>query len=303
MLRTCRFVMITLALPCNALMAHTQPPIKVNVPDDVELLRDVEFGKGGERGLKLHILRPKTSPKEPLPVLVYINGGGWSTDNKDMGIARLILAAQQGYFCVTIEHRLVVEKKGNPPAPLPAQIEDCKCAVRYLRAKAKEYHLDTKRIGAWGGSSGGHLAALLGTSTNAKDLDGTGGWPGFSSQVHAVCSYCPPTDLLAAEWPEGMKTGLFTRLLGGHPKDKMDLAVKASPITYITKDSPPFLIMHGDKDGIVPFKQGERLYLALKKAGVEVTFETVKGKGHEELDPRNEFAMKFFNKHFKSSGK
>jgi acetyl esterase/lipase len=238
-----------------------------------------------------------------MPVLVYINGGGWSSDNKDMGIARLILAAQQGYFCVTIEHRLCAEKKGNPPAAFPAQIEDCKCAVRYLRAKAKEYHLDTNRIGAWGGSSGGHLAALLGTSANAKDLEGTGGWPGLSSQVHAVCAYCPPTDFLAAEWPEGMRNGLFTRLLGGHPKDKADLAKKASPMTYIARECPPFLIMHGSADNLVPFKQGERLFEALKKAGVEASFETVKGKGHEELDPGNVYAMKFFNKQFKSSDK
>jgi acetyl esterase/lipase len=218
-----------------------------------------------------------------------------------MAIPKLILAAQHGYFCVTIQHRTSGE------GVFPAQIEDCKCAVRFLRAKAQNYRLDTDHIGVWGGSSGGHLSALLATSSDAKDFEGTGGWPEFSSKVHAACVYAPAIDFLSADWPERHNTGpggASFRLLGGDPrKDKAELAKKASPLTYITRNSPPFLVLHGDKDVTVPPEQGKHLYEALKKAGVEVAFETISGKAHVELDPLNEHAMKFFDKHFKSSGK
>jgi acetyl esterase/lipase len=269
-----------------ACVVGVSPAQQPKVPDDVELLRNVEFGKGGKQALKLHILRPKQLPNEPMPVLVYINGSAWAADNKDMGIPRLILAAQHGYFCLTIQHRTSGE------AVFPAQIEDCKCAVRFLRAKAKDYHLDTNHIGMWGGSSGGHLSALVATSADAKELEGNGGWQEFSSRVHAACVYFPAVDLLSADFPArhlAGPNGVAFKLLGGDPrKDKADLAKKMSPLTYITKDSPPFLIMHGDKDTTVPIEQGKLLYEALKKVGVEVAFETVNGKRHEELDPRNE---------------
>ena len=298
--RIYRFGMMAFAVIFICVVGNL-PAQQPKVPDDVELLRNVEFGKGGKQVLKMHILRPKNLPKEPMPVLVFINGSAWTKDNKDLGIPRLILAAQHGYFCATIQHRTSGE------AVFPAQIEDCKCAVRFLRAKAKDYHLDTYRIGMWGGSSGGHLSALVATSANAKDLEGTGGWQEFSSRVHAACVYFPAVDLRSADFPARHNTGpngVAFRLLGGDPrKDKAELAKKASPLTYITKGSPPFFIMHGDKDMTVPLEQSKLLYEALKKAGVEVTFETVKGKGHEEIDPRNEYAMKFFDKHFKSSGK
>ena len=124
------------------------------VPDNVELLRNVPFGKGGNQVLTMHILRPKPLPMEPMPVLVYINGSAWGRDNKDMAIGWLISTAQQGYFGATIQVRTTAE------GVFPAQIEDCKCAVRFLRAKAKDYHLDPDRIGIWGESSGGHLAAV-----------------------------------------------------------------------------------------------------------------------------------------------
>lgn len=299
MTRTFRFGMLPIAviLACAVGVAPAQQP---KVPDDVEFLRNVEFGKGGKLTLKMHIARPKTLPKEPMPVLVYINGSAWASDNKDMGIPRILLAAQHGYFCVSIQHRT------SGQAVFPAQIEDSKCAVRFLRAKAKEYHLDTSHIGMWGGSSGGHLSALMATTADVKEFEGTGGWQDFSSRVHAACVYAPAIDLLSPDFPERHlgPNGVAFKLLGGDPrKEKMDLAKKMSPLTYISKDTPPFLIVHGDNDKTVPHEQGKLLYEALKKAGVEVTFETAKGKAHEELDPRNEYAMKFFDKHFKKGAK
>ena len=281
----------------SALAAQQKPPAKS--PDDVEWLRNIEFGKGGEQKLTMHILRPKKLPKEPMPVLVYIHGSAWMRDNKDLAVARLIATAQQGYFGAAIQVRTSGE------AAFPAQIEDSKCAIRFLRAKAKEYHIDTNRIGVWGDSSGGHLSALMGTSGNAKELEGNGGWAEFSSRVHAVCPMCPAIDFQSPDWPErhNMPNGPAFRLLRGDPrKDKMELAKKASPLTYITKECPPFFIVHGDNDRTVPYSQGKLLYDALKKAGVEATLHTIKGGDHGVVHQQDKLVVtEFFDKQFKKA--
>jgi len=274
------------------------------VPDNVEMLRNVEFGKGGNLMLTMHILRPKLLPKEPMPVLVYINGSAWMRDNKDMAVGRLIGTAQKGYFGATIQIRTSDE------AIFPAQIEDAKCAIRYLRAKAKEYNIDTNRIGIWGESSGGHLSALLAVTADVKEFEGDGGWPEFSSRVNCACSMCPAIDFLSPDWPprhNAGPNGPSFKLLGGDPtkdKDKADLARKASPLTYITKDSPPFFIVHGDADTTVPHSQGELLLAALKKAGVEATLYTIKGGNHASVHAYNDLVVReFFDKHLKNGDK
>jgi acetyl esterase/lipase len=261
------------------------------VPDSVELLRDVEYGKGGDRPLKMHILRPKTTPKEAMPVLVWIHGGGWQAGSKDSGIGRLSPYAQRGYFCASIEYRFSSE------AVFPAQIEDSKCAIRFLRAKAKEYNLDPERVGVWGMSAGGHLVALLGTAGQVKELEGKGGWPEFSSRVQAVCDFCGPADFLA--WADKSHPAVL-KLLGGPVKDNKDKAVKASPVSHISKNVPPFLIVHGDQDNTVPLSQSESLHEALKKAGADVTLHVVKGGGHGFGSPEiDKLVSEFFDKHLK----
>lgn len=288
-----RWIVVCFALSALGVSAlQAQQP---NVPDNVQLLRDVEFGTGGNIKLKLHIIRPKTTPAEPMPVLVYINGSAWMKDNKDLAIGRLITAAQRGYFCVTIQVRTSGE------TVFPGMLEDTKCAVRYLRAKAKDYHIDTDHIGIWGESSGGHLSAMVGLTAKLKDFDGTGGWPKYSSEVHAVCSMCPAVDVLVADWParHNQPGGPVFRLLGGNPaedKKLKDLAIKASPLTYISKEAPPFYVVHGDADNTVPYTQGKLLYDALKKAGVDATFENVPGGGHGAVHERDTQAIEFFDK-------
>ena len=169
-------------------------------------------------------------------------------------------------------------------ALFPAQIEDCKAAIRWLRAHAKEYNLDAQRFGVWGSSAGGHLVALVGASGDVKAFD-VGANLGVSSRVQAVCDYYGPTDFTVfvttpgyeqhagAEAPEG-------KLLGGAVMENKDKAARANSITYVTPDDPPFLIMHGDKDATVPINQSQLLFEALKKAGVSVHFHTIKGAGH-----------------------
>jgi acetyl esterase/lipase len=244
------------------------------LPDSVEVLRDVQFGMGGQTALKLDILRPKTPPAKPMPVIVFIHGGGWQAGDRRAGAPLLAPFAERGYFCATIDYRLSGE------AIFPAQIEDCKCAIRFLRAKAKEYKLDPNRIGVWGSSAGGHLVALLGTSGGEKSLEGKGGYEKESSRVQAVCDWFGPADFNVSANANWNAPTPVSKLLGGSMSEKKELAAKASPVTYATKDDPPFLIMHGDEDRVVPLKQSELMHAALKKAGVESTFQVVKGKGH-----------------------
>jgi acetyl esterase/lipase len=141
----------------------------------------------------MHIIRPKltSSVAKPMPVIVWIHGGAWIGGNKDSGIPLLLPFAKRGYLGASISYRFSKEAK------FPAQIEDCKCAIRFLRAKAKEFNIDPERIGVWGASAGGHLSAMLGTAGDVKELEGSGGWEGFSSRVSAVCDWFGPSDLLA----------------------------------------------------------------------------------------------------------
>ncbi len=278
LLRTTCWVSVSCLLALSPAPAQEKKQKKgepFKAPESVEVLRDVEFGSGGGRPLKLHILRPKNAPKDAMPVLVWIHGGGWQGGDKDSGLPRLAPYAARGYFCASVEYR----KSGE--AQFPAQIEDCKCAIRFLRAKATQFNLDPERIGVWGSSAGGHLVALLGSSEYVKELEGKGGWPDQSSRVNAVCDFCGPTDLIkiVGDSPKGA-AGAVGKLLGGAPADKKELATLANPITHVTNKAPPFLIVHGDEDKTVPLSQSEMLCDALKKAGVRVTLHVAKGQGH-----------------------
>lgn len=287
---------LVLVAAASSLSPAQQTP---KVPDDVQLQRQVEFGKGGTQKLTMHIARPRKLPPGPLPVLVYINGSAWGRDNKDFAIGRIIACAQKGYAAATIQVRTSGE------TVFPGMLEDAKCAIRFLRAKAKDYHLDPERIGVWGDSSGGHLSAMLGVTADAKELEGTGGWAEQSSRVQAVCSMCPAVAFLVPDWPERHNNpgGPVFKLLGGDPsKDKGDLARQASPLTYITKGKtyPPFFIVHGDNDTTVPHSQGVLLLEALKKAGAQATMHTIPGGNHGAVHQQDaKVVSEFFDKHFK----
>lgn len=270
--------------------AQAQPDLRI--PEDVELTRDVEFGKGGDRPLKLHLIAPKTKASEPMPVVVWIHGGAWQAGSRHGGIGRMIPFAQHGYLGVSIEYRLSQE------AVFPAQIEDCKCAIRYLRAHAKDLNLDPNRIGVWGSSAGGHLAALLGTSAHVAELEGKGGWADQPSKVQAVCDFCGPADF--PKWGDDSHPAVKA-LLGGPVKEKDALAALASPVTHVKGPVPPFLIVHGDNDKTVPHTQSESLAAALKKANANVTLRIIPGGGHGIGDRETMRAVQaFFAEHLKT---
>lgn len=287
------FVLAALAtVPATASAQKKDKPFRL--PENVELVRDVEFGKGGGRPLTMHLLKPKQTSAEPMPVVVWIHGGGWQGGNKDSGLGRLAPLAARGFFCATVEYRPSGE------APFPAQIEDCKCAIRFLRAKAKQWNIDPERIGVWGSSAGGHLVALLGTSAHVKELEGKGGWGDQSSRVRAVCDFCGPTDLVKIVGDSKNASSPVMKLLGGHPTEKRDLADLANPINHITKDTAAFLIVHGDQDKTVPLSQSELLTVALKKAGVRVELFVARGQGHGLGGPEiQQTVVNFFEKELK----
>jgi acetyl esterase/lipase len=234
--------------------------------EGVQVLRDLEYVQGGHERNRLDLYLPEKATR-PLPVVLWVHGGGWSKGDKTNGPA--FRFATKGYAVASMNYRF------SQHATSPAQIHDCKAAVRWLRANAKKYGLDKDRVGAWGSSAGGHLVALLGTTAGVKELEGPGGNEDQSSRVQAVVDWYGPTDFLTA----GAKD-TRTNLLGGDPQQNKEKAMKASPVTYASKDAAPFLIMHGDQDKTVPISQSETFAEALKKAGADATFVIVKGGKH-----------------------
>lgn len=260
---------------------------RTGAPYSFEVLSSLTYG--GEPGLPyeeaavhLDLLLPTPRPDQPVPAIVYLHGGGWRHGDKSAGMYpwHSPLMAAHGFVAVNVGYRL------TDTAPFPAQAHDVKAAVRWLRAHADEYGIDPERIGVWGDSAGGHLAALLGTTAGVAELEGDCGSPGESSAVQAVVARCAPYDFTEPPDPpadvdaDPALTGLF----GGPPSERKELRRLASPAVFVGPETPPFLVVHGTADEIVPFDQAKRMVSALRAAGADVTFHVVDG-GHHNLLP------------------
>jgi acetyl esterase/lipase len=263
--------------------------------------RNLVFAHASGRDLTLDLFLPETTASA-WPVVIWIFGGGYRVPGKDQQVGVASWLALRGFAVAAIDYRMSYEAK------FPAQIHDCKAAVRWLRAHAGKYRLDSERIGAWGASSGGHLAAMLGTSTYVKELEGDLGNPDQSSRVSAVVDFYGPTDFLkmdAAAPPGGAMhdppDSPESELVGGPIQENREKATLANPISYITPQAPPFLILHGELDPLVPVNQSELLFAALKHAGTKVTFLKLAGVGHggREFDAPTTRALvwAFFDQH------
>jgi acetyl esterase/lipase len=240
------------------------------------VLRDVTYCSAARVALKLDLYFPRTAAGSPTPVAVYVHGGGWSQGSKSLGGWELQVAeglVTRGYLVAAVDYRLAPQYKW------PAQIEDVKCAIRFLRAHADAYHLDPDRIGAWGDSAGGHLVAMLGVAGPSAGFDGSGGYTDQSSRVLAVVDLFGPADLTAGGWGPNA-SGVVQSVFGVSPGQPSDVLARASPVTYITADAPPFLIMQGDQDTTVPPSQSQELYTRLQAAGVPATLVIVHNAGH-----------------------
>ena len=268
----------------------------------VTVHRDLAYVENGHARQKLDLYLPEKSAG-PLPVIVWVHGGGWATGSKEQCGAKRF--AQQGYAVASIGYRL------SGDAIFPAQIEDCKAAIRWLRAHAKDWRLDPAHFAAWGSSAGGHLVALLGTTGETKQFD-VGAHLDQSSAVQAVCDFYGPTDLLqmdahalpGARMKHDAPESPESRFLGGPVQQNQEKAARANPITYVSKAAPPFLIVHGSEDTTVSPHQSRLLYEALKSAGVRVRFHTLESAGHgvgfggPELEA---MVSGFFERHLKGT--
>ena len=268
------------------------------LPAGVTAHRDLAYITNGHARQKLDLYLPRSEAK--LPLIIVIHGGAFSAGDKVGENPAPFLA--EGYAVASLNYRL------SQDAIFPAQIEDCKAAVRWLRANAAKYNLDPDRFGAWGSSAGGHLVAMLGTTGETKVFD-VGENLDVSSRVQAVADWFGPTDFIqmdAHRLPNGQVHDAAdspeSRLIGGPIQQSKEKVAKANPITYITKNTPPFLIAHGDSDPLVPHHQSELLEAALKKVEVPVTFYTVKGGGHGFRDATaDSMRREFFAKYLKSA--
>jgi acetyl esterase/lipase len=264
------------------------------LPPGVKVTKDIPYVTHGHERNKLDIYVPEKA-EGLLPLVVWIHGGAWKGGSKEgtpaLGLLKL------GYVVASINYRL------SQHAVFPAQIEDCKSAIRWLRAHAADYHIDPEHVGVWGSSAGGHLVAMLDGTGDTKEFD-KGENLDQSSRVQCVVDWFGPTDLLAMPVGKGEAKTAITELLGGPVEENKDKARKASPITFVTKTSAPILIMHGDKDPLVPISQSEEFDTALKKAGVDVTYKVIQGNGHGGpgfyTPESRKLIEEFFAKHLKS---
>jgi len=318
-----------------------EPAGTIEPAEIIKVLRDLEYGRytlnDVQHPLYLDLYLPQPEVVPPPPLIIYLHGGGWVEGSKDNGRSLATALAEEGYAVACVDYRLAAccEGDGREVLRFPAQIQDIKSAVRWLRVHAHMYGFDPERFGALGDSSGGHLAALLGTSHGSSDLEGDQN-PGPSDEVQAICDWYGPVDVSRAppeilfeedpcqvgleylitryggeERPFFYWTLVWAMFLGGSLTDPAVVARarQASPLTHIDAADPPILVIHGEDDNMIPIDQSEMLVVALEGAGVNVTFVRLPGIGHSfaspigtdlEVDPAFlEPSIRFFDRHLK----
>lgn len=236
---------------------------------NIEVYRDLVYVPGGNKQQSLDLYVP-ASGDGPLPLIVWIHGGGWKYGSKKF--CPILSWTKKGYVVASINYRL------SQDAKFPAQIEDCEAAICWLREQAEKYHIDRDRVVAWGASAGGHLASLVGTAWDVTDWEQ--GHEKGSARVEAVIDWYGRSDLTPVSTNPAFAHSPSAFLLGGSGSEVARLSKEASPIFFASKDDPPFLIMHGDQDKVVPLRQSQVLAETLKKAGVKVKLLVLKGLGH-----------------------
>ncbi|MBE7494532.1 MAG: alpha/beta hydrolase fold domain-containing protein [Verrucomicrobiaceae bacterium] len=284
------------------LRQDTKSPPQRRLPENVEARLDIPYADTENPRQRLDLYLPKERQGgKALPVVVFIHGGGWKAGDKSGGIGNVGRFVSSGHYAgVSVGYRLTNE------ARWPAQIHDCKAAIRWIKAQAKELGLDATKIAVWGSSAGGHLVSFLGTSGDVKELEGTlGKHTDQDSKVTCVINFFGPENFLTMvsqestvdrttpDYPEAL-------LLGGRVQDKPEAAKEASPVTHVSAGDAPVLTAHGTKDPLVPYAQAVELDAALKKAGVESLLIEMTNGGHgfrsPELDMRIE---KYLDKHLR----
>lgn len=275
-------------LPVFALVATAQ-----QVPDSVILEKNIEYSRVGER-LEMDIARPK-SPQGLRPAIVAIHGGGFRAGKRDSYLPTIVKLAERGYVAATVSYRL------SPKNQYPAPVEDVKAAVRFLRANAAKYGIDSERIGAMGGSAGGHLALMLALTAGVAELEGSGPNLDKSSAVQCVVSYYGPTDFTKSYGKSVDAAEVLPLFLGGDLEHQRAMHIKSSPLNWVTPNAAPILSIHGTKDRYVAYEQSVWLLDRLRNAGVEAELLGLEGADHgfkgEDAAKAEKAMFAWFDKH------
>ncbi|MEK6261260.1 MAG: alpha/beta hydrolase [Planctomycetota bacterium] len=282
---------------------------QVKLPPGVKMERDISYVPNGDEAQKLDLYLPEKPAARPLPLIVHIHGGAWMGGSKFP--CPVVGMVAKGYAVASVEYRF------SQKAKFPAQIQDCQAAIRWLRANSKPHNIDPERVGVVGGSAGGHLSALVGTAGGKKAFAPIGGNDEQSDRVQAVCDIFGPanfsTVVQQADDDKNVRnifkfnspSDPYSQLIGvslDADKQKTDAV---SPVHYVSKDSPPMLILHGTHDALVPYAQSEEFAAVLKEKGVEVWLQKLPGSGHGGAafaKPAVVALMQnFFDKHLKGA--
>lgn len=260
---------------------HLRADDSQHVNDDISMIYDVHYREGPVKDWTMDLAIPKKEGKLR-PAIVVIHGGGWIQGDKSsfsrptkLPPGNIVDFARLGFVAATINYRL------SDQALFPAALHDCKNAVRFLRAHAEEYRIDPNRIGAWGNSAGGHLALMLGMVGPEAKLEGDGPYLDQSSLVQAVVSDSGPIDLLH-QYQHDQVAGVIGMFLGGPPESsRIDTYRTASPANYITKNTPPLLLIYGVDDEQVGVETADAFVVALDRAGIkDVSYQRLAKTGH-----------------------
>lgn len=250
---------------------------------------EVQYGLIENVPLKATIYRPKVKPSKPMPAVIYIHGGGFTGGARDHFESTAAYLTNQGYVGVCISYRLAPQDK------FPKQIQDCKCAVRFTRANAKNWNIDPERIAVCGSSAGGNLAGLVAYANGVKEFENQGGNPGVSDRVQAAVLFCGLYDFMPRTSPPGEHDAMKNNYIGYKYEENPKIYEMVSPVNYVNKNSPPTLLLHGDADGTVNIKHSYMLQKVLRESGVYQELKIAEGEGHKAYDflmPHCMIAMK-----------
>lgn len=257
---------------------------KPQLPPGVKMEQDVSYIADGDASQKLDLYLPEMNSEKPLPLVVHIHGGGWRGGSKFP--CPVVGMVGKGYAVASVEYRF------SDKARFPAQIQDCQAAIRWLRAHSADYNIDPEHVGVVGGSAGGHLSALVATSGGKKAFAVIGGNEEQSDRVQCVCNIFGPADFTTVMQQAADDRNIknifqfntpgdpYSSLIGVSLVDNKEQTDAVSPVTYVSDDNPPMLILHGTHDALVPYAQSEELAAALKAKGVNVWLQTLPGSGH-----------------------
>ena len=264
------------------------------IPEGVTFTRDLEFSNPDNQHLQVNLAQP--AGNGPFPAVVCVHGGGFRAGKRESYDRLCLTLAQRGYVAITVTNRLA------PAYPFPAAVLDCKTAVRWLRAHAAKYHVDPQRIGATGGSAGGHLVQFLGVTAGVPEFEGDE-HRDKSSAVSCVVNYYGPSDLTRSYGASVDAAEVLPLFFGGDLSTKRREHIVGSPLYWATPNAAPTLIVHGTKDDHVAYEQATWMADRLKACMVEVELLTLEGAGHgfkgADAEKAEAALLAFFDRHLK----